>query len=464
MARIAGIERGNANAVVDQMLDKVSYQDPVHREVIETRNATLGVVFTEFEKPFATYLQKQSTVRDGMGGHFAQAQATDKSFRLMRDAAGVAPLYYGITKKEEWCFASEVKSLMTVTYDIREFPPGHLFDGIELNSWSAFREDKLHNDSPNIIVEELRKILQTVVIESINEATGDVGVLLSGGVDSAAIAALASSFLNNRIHTFTIGLPDAPDLQAAREVADYIGTTHHNLIVSRDELIEYLPEVIWHLESFDALLVRSSVLHYLIAKMASDYVPIIMVGEGADELFAGYPNHKEIQLSRLPAVLLDSLRNMHNESLQRVDRCGIAHGLTNAVPYLDPRLATFSLGIPPELKVCNGISKWCLREAMAEMIPSSLLNRPRAKFWNSGGVDEMLAEWAGESITFEELTKEQYLPNGWRIDSREELLYYRIFHDHFGKIAEDPTWIGRTIGAPIEIQKQDVKQSISSGF
>jgi asparagine synthase (glutamine-hydrolysing) len=212
--------------------------------------------------------------------------------------------------------------------------PGHLFDGIELNSWSAFREDKLHNDSPNIIVEELRKTLQTVVIESINEATGDVGVLLSGGLDSAAIAALASSFLNNRIHTFTIGLPDAPDLQAAREVADYIGTTHHNLIVSRDELIEYLPEVIWHLESFDALLVRSSVLHYLIAKMASDYVPIIMVGEGADELFAGYPNHKEIQLSRLPAVLLDSLRNMHNESLQRVDRCGIAHWIPDWQPSL----------------------------------------------------------------------------------------------------------------------------------
>jgi len=395
-------------------------------------------------------LHKQSTVRDGMGMHFAQAKATNKALRLMRDAAGVAPLYYGKTDRDEWCFASEVKALMTVTHDIHEFPPGHLFDGTEMNSWSVFRENKMHNDSPELIVEELRETLLAAVIESIDVVAGDVGVLLSGGLDSTAIATLASNFLNNRIHTFTIGLHDAPDLVAAREVAECVGTTHHNLIVTRDELIEYLPEVIWHLESFDALLVRSSLLHYLIAKMASDYVPSIMVGEGADELFAGYPIHKEIHLSKLPAVLLESLRNMHNESLQRVDRCGTAHGLNTTVPYLDPRLVTFSLRIPPELKVRNGFGKWCLREAMADLIPASTLNRPRAKFWESGGVDGMLAEWARESIAFEEFTKEQILLNGWRLDSREELMDYRIFHDHFGEIAESPTWVGRTIGASLE--------------
>lgn len=464
MARIAGIARGNARTVVDQMLDMISYRDLAWQEIIETRNATLGIVYSENEKPFANFLKKQSTVRDGTGVHFAQAQATDKALRLIRDAAGVAPLYYGKTNRDEWCFASEVKALMTVTNDIQEFPPGYFFDGKEMNSWSVFREDKVHNDAPDIIVGQLREFLQDSVIESINNVAGDVGLLLSGGLDSTAIASLASKFLNSRLHTFTIGLHDAPDLVAASEVADRLDTTHHSITVTRDELIECLPEVIWHLESFDALLVRSSVLHYLIAKRASDYVPIIMVGEGADELFAGYPIHKEIQLSRLPAVLIESLKNMHNESLQRVDRCGTAHGLNTIVPYLEPRLVTFSLGIPPDLKIRNGFSKWCLREAMADMIPASILHRPRAKFWNSGGVDEILAEWARESITFEEYTKEQNLPYGWRLDSREELLYYRIFHDHFGDIAEDPTWIGRTIGAPTEKQKQVLNQSISSGF
>jgi asparagine synthase (glutamine-hydrolysing) len=382
----------------------------------------------------------------------------------MRDSAGVAPLYYGETDKDEMCFASEVKALMTVTSDIHEFPPGNLFAGTEMNSWSVYRENEIRNDSPELIVKELRETILTAVIESIDVATQDVGVLLSGGLDSTVITALASNILTERIHTFTIGLADAPDLIAALAVADSLGTTHHSLIVSRDTLIECLPKVIWHLESFDALLVRSSVLHYLIAKMASDYVPFIMVGEGADELFAGYSVHKEIQLSKLPVALLKSLKNMHNSSLQRVDRCGTAHGLYTTAPYLDPRVVKFSLSIPPELKINNGISKWCLREAMADVIPTSMLNRPRAKFWNSGGVDEILAEWARENISIEEFTKEQILPNGWRLDSREELMYYRIFNDYFGETAKDPTWVGRTIGAPLEKQEQVIYQGIGSGF
>ena len=115
-----------------------------------------------------------------------------------------------------------------------------------------------------------------------------------------------------------------------------------------------------------------AVLHYLIAKMASDFVPFLMVGEGADELFAGYPIHKEIQLSQLPSVLIESLRNMHNNSLQRVDRCGTAHGLHTTAPYLDPRVVNFSFRIPPELKVCNGLGKWCLREAMVTVKEATL--------------------------------------------------------------------------------------------
>jgi asparagine synthase (glutamine-hydrolysing) len=464
MARIAGIARGNAKFIVDQMLDKIAYQKPGNREIIGARNSTIGIEYTKYEKSQTINLLKQSTVRDGMGIHFAQAQATKKALRFMRDATGVAPLYYGKTEKDELCFASEVKGLMTVTEDIREFPPGNLFDGSEMNSWSVFREYKMRNDSQKLIVKELRETLLAAVIESVNIAAREVGVLLSGGLDSSAIAALSKSILNDRVHTFTIGLDDAPDLAAGRTVAEYFGTIHHSLIVTREDLVDYLPEVIWHLESFDALLVRSSLLHYLIAKMASDYVPFIMVGDGADELFAGYTMHKEIKLSKLPAVLLKSLRNMHNQSLQRVDRCGTAHGLITSLPYLDPRLVTLSIRIPPELKVCKGIGKWCLREAIADLIPTSILNRPRTKFWNSGGIDGILAELARESISIEEFKNEQILQNGWRLDSREELLYYRIFNGQFGRIAEDPTWIGRTIGAPLEQTEQAAVQSMGSGL
>ena len=132
------------------------------------------------------------------------------------------------------------------------------------------------------------------------------------------------------------------------------------VLVDVDDMLAALPDAIYHLESFDALLVRSSLLHYLAAEYAAQFVPLVLVGEGADALFAGLSQYKKIPLPEMTAVLLASTRRMHNEGLQRADRCGSAHGLTTAVPFLNHRLATFALCIPPELKIVDGQEKWCL--------------------------------------------------------------------------------------------------------
>lgn len=450
MSGIAGIARSNARSEVGRMLDKIAFRGPAGREVIETTGATLGFVYTECQEPFAGSQCNRCTVRAGDSGHFAQVQAMDGTLWLMRDAAGVAPLYYGKTERGELCFASEVKSLSTVTDDVNEFPPGHFFDGVEMSPWSVFQEYPLLTDSPERIVGTLYEKLVAAIGESIGVGVDVAGVLLSGGLDSSAVAALACRFPHMKVTTFTIGLPGAPDFDAAHAVADFIGATHREIIVTRDELIEVMPEVIYHLESFNPLLVRSSILHYLAARKAAEYVPIVLVGEGADELFAGYQTHKEIPLSELPAVLVESVKLMHNRGLQRVDRCGAAHGLISTVPFLDHRLATFSLRIPPELKIRNDIEKWCLREALAGILPERLLHRPKAKFWDSGGVRELLADWAKEHISHQEFTQERILANGWVLNSREELMHYRLFRDHFGNVADNPTWVGRTVGTSTE--------------
>src|SRR5690606_17603484 len=153
-------------------------------------------------------------------------------------------------------------------------------------------------------------------------------------LDSSLMAALARPHVDE-LHTFAAGLEGAPDLHFARQVADYLGTTHHEIVVTLDDLLAALPAVIYHLESFDALLVRSSVTNYLAARYASGYVESVLSGEGADELFGGYAYLKDLSADDIPGELLDITRRLHNTALQRVDRSASAHELVAHVPFLD---------------------------------------------------------------------------------------------------------------------------------
>lgn len=446
MSGIAGIARSNTSSEVNRMLDEIAYRGTAGREFIETRGTTVGIVYHEHQESFAKCLCKNFTVRDGTSGNFAQAQAKDSRLWLMRDAAGVVPLYYGKTERGELCFASEVKALSLVTCDLHEFPPGHFFDGVKLYPWSVTRETPQYSDTNQVATTEFYDRLIAAIRESVAGYGQEIGVFLSGGLGSSAIAAFACRLPHCKTTTFTIGLPGAPDIEAARTVANFLGTRHYEIIVSGEELVQALSEVIYYLESFEVQLVRSSVLHYLAAKKAAEWAPVILVGDGADSLFAHLRQNREKTLHESNTTHPRPVKHRQNNELLRVDRCGAAHGLTSAAPFLNYRLVDFSTWIPPELELPDRFVRWFLREALASTLPESILHRPQKRFWEGGGVGELLAEWAEECITPEEFAQERTLANGWTLDSPEELLYYRLFRGHFGEMADNPTWVGRTAG------------------
>jgi asparagine synthase (glutamine-hydrolysing) len=287
---------------------------------------------------------------------------------------------------------------------------------------------------------ELRRRLHLAVKRRL--AGDTLGCWLSGGLDSSVLAALARPFVTH-LHTFVAGVPGAPDVEAARAVAGYLKAEHHEVMVDLPGLLDVLPRVIYHLESFDALLVRSSLTNYLVAGEAARYVPAVLSGEASDELFAGYAYLAGLPSGRLAGELLELIAGLHNTALQRVDRCAAAHGLLAYVPFTDPAVVDYALCIPPELKRRDGVEKWILRHAFSGALPEAILWRKKAKFWEGAGVGKMMAEYAEERIGDAAFLGERRLPNGWLLRTKEELLYYRIFREHFGDLAE-LDWMGRT--------------------
>jgi asparagine synthase (glutamine-hydrolysing) len=248
----------------------------------------------------------------------------------------------------------------------------------------------------------------------------------------------------NTLHTFAGGVAGAPDLIAARQVAEALNTTHHEVVVTLEDMLAALPQVIYHLESFDAPLVRSSVMNYLVAQRAAEHVGSIFSGEGADELFAGYAYLQEMRQDRLAPELLDITRQLHNTALQRVDRSAAAHGLVAHIPFLDLDVVQYAMRIPAELKLWrdeHAVEKWILRRSLEGTLPEAILWRQKAKFWHGSGLEDMLSDHAENVISDGEMG--QAPPEGHVLRSKEEMMYYRIFRQQFGDL-DDLSWVGRT--------------------
>jgi len=382
-----------------------------------------------------------------LDGPFALALAADDGVFLARDLVGKSPLYYGECDGAV-CFASELKALAGWADGIREFPPGHIYEpGRGLHRYARLEKRPALDLSPEEVAAELRGRLVASVTKRMRH--GEVGAWLSGGLDSATMTALASRHARS-LATFAAGVEGATDLEYARMVADFLGTNHHERICSLDEILSALPEVIYHLESFDALLVRSSVMNFLVGRLASEQVPAVLSGEGGDELFAGYAYLKELDIAELPDELIDITARLHNTALQRVDRCSAGHGLVARTGFLDTEVLEYALQIPPEMKLGGDgarVEKWILREAMDGLLPDEVLRRPKSKFWEGAGVGEMLPAHADQVISDAEFEAERALPDGGSLNTKEELFYYRIFREQFGETVP-AALVGRTKGAP----------------
>ncbi|MBN1382916.1 MAG: asparagine synthase [Deltaproteobacteria bacterium] len=447
MSGIAGIARPGEKQTVNVMLDKIAHRGPEGRKIIETPNATLGLVWTKPQQDAVEKLQKEQAVFDSAGiGRLAAAQEINGALHLYRDALGVAPLYFGNDSSGALCFASEVKALVSHARKIAELPPGHRYEGTTLVQYFTLQKQQPVTDPPEVIAKNLKGILSSAVGQCI--ASDKVGSWLSGGLDSSVLAALARKNIGE-LHTFAAGFAGAPDLEYAREVARFIDSKHHECIVDIDLLLNVLPSVIYHLESFDALLVRSSTTNYLVAKRAAEHVDAVYSGEGGDELFAGYEYLKGLDPSAIADELIDIIGRLHNTALQRVDRSSTAHGTIAYVPFTNPDVLAYALRIPTDYKLRAGVEKWILREAMEGELPERVLRRTKAKFWEGAGVVDLLAQHAEKTVTDNDFQRERTLPNGWMINTKEELMYYRIFREHFGTL-EDFDWMGRTKGAPVQ--------------
>ncbi|MDH7604853.1 MAG: asparagine synthase-related protein [Melioribacter sp.] len=440
MSGIAGINKPNQFDLVEKMLNKISHRGKFGKKIFSTQNSTLGIVNTQYQSRDLEICEVEKIIKDDLGdGHLAYAKENGNTIELFRDEIGVSPLYYGFNDNVI-CFASEVKSLMEATKNIFELPPGHKLINNNLIRYYQLNNNSFLKEGPQKIADQLFKLLENSVKKRING--NEIGSWLSGGLDSSVLASLARMHVD-KLYTFSTGIKDAPDLQYARVMAEYLKSQHHEIIVSVNDMIHLLPEVIYYLESFDALLVRSSITNYLTAKEASNYVEQVFSGEGGDELFGGYHFLKELPISKLNDELVDITNRLHNTALQRVDRCASAFGTVAHVAFLDLDVVNYVMKIPPEYKIYNGTEKWILRLAMKNHLPVKILNRTKAKFWEGAGVGEFLSDYADKKITDSEFKSERILKNGWVINSKEELMYYRIFREHFGDL-KNLDWMGKT--------------------
>lgn len=326
-----------------------------------------------------------------LDGMFAFVMASSEKLIAARDPIGIKPLYVG-RRDESYCFASEIKALSPYADEIHEFPPGSVFDStIGLSRYYTLpaATDDLQD------AQQAMQIIRQTLTESIKKRLrSDVplGVFLSGGLDSSIIAAIASQHRPG-IKSFSVGLENSPDLIAARRVAEYLGTDHYEQILSPQEIKRDLPQILYHLESFDQDLVRSAVPCYYVSQLAAKHVKVVLTGEGADELFAGYTYHKEYENpNALQAELRRSVLNMHDINLQRVDRMTMAHGLEARVPFLDRTMLDIAFRIPVALKLPadNRIEKWILRKTFEDMLPGDIVWRDKSQFDQGSGVAELL--------------------------------------------------------------------------
>jgi asparagine synthase (glutamine-hydrolysing) len=447
MPAIAGTTIEGAYSAVSEMLEKMNHRGKEQKFITVKEGVTYGVSWNKpVDRDVNKYLESGIACDFKSRYHLAWAKPEDGNFRLYRDETGVAPLYYGYDGEGNLFFASEAKALVSYIKDIKELLPGNELDRHGYHEYFALRTNENPSDDPP---EKIAHALKEVLSESVESFLGseDTGSWLSGGLDSSVICALAAKHIKG-IKTFAAGVPGAPDLEYARAVSEFLGTDHHEVVVSDADLLKSIPDVIYYLESFDALLVRSSITNYLVAKRASDFVSRVFSGEGGDELFAGYEYLKSIPAGSLPDELTKITGNLHNTALQRVDRCSMAHGTTANVPFLHPGVVKFAFSIPVKYKIHNNIEKWILRESMKGELPENVLARPKAKFWEGAGVREIISGHADKTISDNDFRNERVLENGWRLNTKEELLYYRIFEGHFGgEIGLD--WMGRTEGSPV---------------
>lgn len=356
-----------------------------------------------------------------------------------RDPIGIRPLFYGYSESGTIAFASEPIALMGLVKEVFPFPPGHFYvDG----KFVAYEEiEKVHGyvyDDLEQITEQIHdKLIKGV--EKRLDADAPLGFLLSGGLDSSLVCAIAAKILNKPIKTFAIGMDiDAIDLKYAKKVADYIGADHTEVIMTKDEVLAYLETVIKALATYDITTIRASMGMYLVCKAIHEHtdLKVLLTGEISDELF-GYkytdfaPNAAEFQKEAAKRI-----HELHYYDVLRADRCLAANSLEARVPFGDLDFVRYVMAIDPEKKLNKyGKGKYLLRKAFEKdaILPEEILWREKAAFSDAVGhsmVDD-LKEYAESLYTDEEYETLRQKYDFATPFTKESLLYREIFEKYY---------------------------------
>ena len=383
---------------------------------------------------------------------FALYDIENDVYLIARDHIGVIPLYIGWDREEQFYFASELKALEGVCTTIQPFLPGHYWSSKEGRMTRWYRRDWESYDNVKDNKSDIGALREALEAAVKRQLMSDVpyGVLLSGGLDSSIISAVAKKYASRRIesgdrdtawwpqlHSFAVGLKGAPDLAAARKVAEHIGTVHHEINYTVQEGIDALRDVIYYIETYDVTTVRASTPMYLLARVIKSMgIKMVLSGEGADEIFGGYLYfHKAPNAREFHEETVRKLSKLHLYDCLRANKALSAWGVEGRVPFLDKEFMDVAMRLNPADKMARDgrIEKWILRKAFEDMLPESVAWRQKEQFSDGVGYSwiDTLKKITSEAVSDREMehAAERFPINPPR--NKEEYYYRTIFEEHF---------------------------------
>ena len=409
---------------------------------------------SDCEVILALYREKGIDFLDDLSGIFAFAlyDAERDEFLIARDPIGVIPLYIGYDSDGKVYVASELKALEGQCERYEPFLPGHYYWSREPGMKRYYKRDWFSYDAVKDNPASTRAIHDGLEDAVRRQLMSDVpyGVLLSGGLDSSVISAVAEKFAEHRIeeggrerawwprlHSFAVGLKGAPDLAKARMVADHIGTVHHEINYTIQEGLDAIRDVIYFIETYDVTTVRASTPMYLLARVIKSMgIKMVLSGEGADEIFGGYLYfHKAPTAQAFHEETVRKLSKLYMYDCLRANKSLSAWGVEGRVPFLDKEFLDVAMRTNPEAKMCPGktIEKRIVREAFADMLPDAVAWRQKEQFSDGVGYSwiDTLKQVTSDLVSDEQMTHaaERFPINPPR--NKEEYYYRSIFAEHF---------------------------------
>lgn len=409
---------------------------------------------SDCEVILALYRDKGIHFLEDLNGIFAFALYDEEKndFLIARDPIGVIPLYIGHDKEGKVYCASELKALEGFCDVYEPFLPGHYYLGSEGKMVKWYQRDWESYDNVKDNASSVKEVHDALEAAVKRQLMSDVpyGVLLSGGLDSSVISAVAKKFAARRVetdstqdawwpqlHSFAVGLKGAPDLAKAREVADYIGTIHHEINYTIQEGLDAVRDVIYYIETYDVTTVRASTPMYLLARVIKSMgIKMVLSGEGADEVFGGYLYfHKAPNAKAFHEETVRKLSKLYLYDCLRANKSLSAWGVEGRVPFLDKDFLDVAMRLNPEAKMCPGhtIEKKIVREAFADMLPESVAWRQKEQFSDGVGYSwiDTLKEVTAAAVSDDEMAHAaERFPINTPMN-KEEYYYRSIFEEYF---------------------------------